>query len=213
MTFRVKGTPCLRVNVQKPGAKDVRRAAAVLKNGGVITLPTDTVYGLAVDPRNSEALRRLYNLKGREHNKPVACLLGSAQQARTLSLETSKEFWRMAKGHWPGDLTLIAKRSPALPAWLTQGMPGIGMRLPQCPWVWALCKAMGSPVAATSANLSGQPTPRSVKAVNLQWGSHVELLIDGEDCPGGTASSVVDCMGSRPRLLRAGKDSAKLGIA
>jgi L-threonylcarbamoyladenylate synthase len=212
MESRVKGTPCLRVDTRRPRAADLRWAAAVLKNGGVITLPTDTVYGLAADPMNPAAVQRLYHLKGRQDNKPVACLLAYRQQALSLSEDLTDEFWRLAKNHWPGDLTLVARRASTVPAWLTRGLPGVGMRWPDCPWVWELCDALGSPLAVTSANRSGHGAEKSSAAVNQQWGARVELLIDGGDCPGGTASSVVDCMGPRPRLLRAGKDASRLGI-
>jgi L-threonylcarbamoyladenylate synthase len=184
----------------------------VLKNGGIITLPTDTVYGLAVDPRNPAAVERLYRLKGRDGNKPLACLLAYRNQALALSSDLNDAFWRLAKGHWPGGLTLVAPRSLTTPAWLTRGMPGIGMRWPDCPWVWALCDALGSPVAASSANLSGRPAETSGREAARQWGSKIDLLVDGGRSSQGIASSVVDCSGASPRLLRAGRDADKLGI-
>ena len=194
----------MRVNPDRPREKDLRLALAVLKNGGVITLPTDTVYGLAVDPFNPQAVERLYRIKGRDEGKPVACLLANAAGARGLVKKVTADYRQLARQHWPGALTLVALRGEKAPEALTRGLPGLGLRVPSSAWARELAEGMGGAIAATSANLSGKAPALDGETANQAFGGRVQLLIDGGPCPGGAASAVVDCTRARMKILRQG---------
>src|SRR5207302_8379940 len=128
----------------------------VISNGGVVAVPTDTVYGLACDPRNPSAIQRLYALKGREPKKPLACLTAYTEQILALSDSVPEAVWKAAKKHWPGALTLVAPKGDWLPKELTAGLGTIGVRYPNCPWIWDLVEEVGFPIAASSATFSGK---------------------------------------------------------
>ncbi len=187
---RIKGTPVLTVDPARPRAEDIRWAAAVIKNGGVLALPTDTVYDLACDPRNPAAIKRLYALKKREPKKPLACLTAYTDQIVALSDNVPEAVWKAAKKHWPGALTLVAPKGPWLPEELTSGMPTIGVRFPNCPWVWDLIEAVGFPIAASSANLSGSAAAVDAKRVIKDWAGKADMIVDGGACVLGRESTV-----------------------
>lgn len=187
---RVKGTPVLTVNTERPRAADIRWAAAVILNGGVVAIPTDTVYGLACDPRNPSAIKRLYALKGREPKKPLACLTAYTEQILALSRDVPEAVWKAAKKHWPGALTLVAPKGDWLPPELTSGMDTIGVRYPRCPWVWDLIEAVEFPIAASSANFSGKPAATEGSGVIRDWAGKIDMIIDGGKCSLGRESTV-----------------------
>jgi len=203
-TRRVNGTPVLGVDARRPRAADVRWAAAVLLNGGVLAVPTDTVYGLACDPRNPAAIQRLYALKGREPKKPLACLTAYTEQILALSDNVPEAVWKAAKRFWPGALTLVAPKGDWLPANLTSGLPSIGVRYPNCPWVWELIEAMEFPIACSSANVSGQPAATEGAGVIRDWAGKIELIVDGGACPVGRESTVAGMQGGALTVFRQG---------
>ena len=201
---RIKGTPVLKVNPLRPRVADIRWAAAVLANGGVVAIPTDTVYGLAADARNPMALKRLYSLKGREARKPLACLIAYREQMMALSSQVPEKAWELSKKHWPGALTLVLPRAAWVPEILTSGMPSIGLRYPDCPLDWELIEALGWPVAATSANFSGSPAAVEGAQVIRDWAGKVDLILDGGRCPRSQESTVAKVSGSTLTILRQG---------
>jgi L-threonylcarbamoyladenylate synthase len=207
---RVKGTPLLRVNPDKPKAADIRWAAAVLLNGGVVAIPTDTVYGLAADARNPSALKRLYSLKGREPRKPLACLIAYREQMLALSGSVPEKAWELGKAHWPGALTLIVPKAPWVPEVLTSGGPSVGLRYPNCAWNWELIEALGWPIAATSANLSGTPAAYEGSKVVADWAGKLDLIVDGGRCKTAVESTVALVSGSKVQVLRQGALDLKL---
>lgn len=202
--LRVKGTLVLKVDPRRPRPADIRLAAAVLKNGGVLAAPTDTVYGLMADARNPSALRLLYALKGREPQKPLACLLARRRQARELSGSVPEAAWELMKKHWPGALTLIVPRADWVREELTSGLPTVGLRQPDCPWIWALVEALGFPVAASSANLSGGRAVVDGAQVVGDWAGKIGLIVDGGLCPLGVESTVAVAGKSGLKVLRQG---------
>ena len=204
MTKRVKGTPVLEVKAGKPRAADIRWAAAVILNGGVVAIPTDTVYGLACDARNPAAIQKIYSLKGREPKKPLACLTAYTEQALALSDNVPEAAWKAAKKHWPGALTLVLPKGPWLPAILTAGMPSIGVRYPKCPWVWELIEAVEFPIAASSANLSGKPAATDGAGVIRDWAGKIDLIVDGGRCSIGRESTVAGVVGNTLKVFRQG---------
>lgn len=186
------------------------RAAAVatLRGGGIVAMPTDTVYGIGVAPGAPDGLARLFAAKDRPLDKAIVLLLSDEDQAATVGVMRPAAR-ALAARFWPGGLTLVLKQAPeaALPAELTGGAATIGVRLPdhECPR--ALARALG-PLPVTSANLSGRPDARDAGGVLDQLGERVDLVLDGGSARGGVPSTVVDCSGDLPRVLRAGAIAA-----
>jgi L-threonylcarbamoyladenylate synthase len=188
------------------------RAEAVraLEAGGVVAIPTDTVYGIAVALSTPGGIERLFAAKSRPPDKAIALLLADAAQAREIG-ELSGPAAALAEAFWPGGLTLVVPRrlDRALPAALTGGAlaPGaiatVGLRVPNHDAPRTLARALG-PLPTTSANRSGEPELRDADAIAAELGDALELILDGGPSIGGPASTVVDCIGERVRIVRAG---------
>ncbi len=204
MPARVKGSQVLKVNPRRPKASDIRLAAAVLKNGGVLAAPTDTVYGLMADARNPSALKALYALKRREPQKPLACLLAYRQQCLALCQDVPDQAWDLMKKHWPGALTLVLPRGPWTRDELSSGLPTVGVRYPDCPWIWELVEALEFPVAASSANLSGSPAATGPQGVLKDWAGRIGLIVDGGPCALKQESTVAGFQNGRITVFRQG---------
>lgn len=179
-------------------------AVAVLRAGGVVALPTDTVYGIAVDLATPGGVERLFAAKRRPPDKGIMLLLATAAQAEDVGVMGSAAR-ALAAAFWPGGLTLIVPQRPgvSLPAALTGGTSTIGVRLPDHPAPRALAAAVG-PIPTTSANRSGSPEGRDATEILDQVGDAIDLVLDGGPAHGGPASTVVDCTRARPRVLRVG---------
>ena len=186
------------------------RAAAVdvLRAGGLVAMPTDTVYGIGVALDAKDGLARLFAAKGRPLDKAIVLLVTDLEQAASVGV-LSPTARALAERFWPGGLTLVlAQASDArLPAVLTAGAATIGVRLPAHDCPRALARVLG-PLPVTSANLSGQPDALDVAGVMAQLGDRVDLILDGGPARGGMPSTVVDCSGDEPRVLRVGAISA-----
>jgi len=182
------------------------RAAAidVLRSGGVVALPTDTVYGIAVALETPGGIERLFHVKHRPPDKGIMLLLGDVAQAGSVGVMTPAAA-ALADACWPGGLTVVVPQRPdvPLPAALTDGTTTIGLRLPDHPAPRALAAALG-PLPTTSANVSGLPEARDAAAIVQQLGLGVDLVLDGGPAHGGPASTVVDCTDVGPRILRVG---------
>jgi L-threonylcarbamoyladenylate synthase len=198
----------LTTKVIETGAADALSAAGqVIRAGGLIAYPTDTVYGLAADFRNADAIENIYAAKDRDSRKPVAILVGSSDQLELVMQELTPGAARLAARFWPGALTLIVPRRSDLPENLSPYMT-IGVRMPNHPWALQLLRELG-PLATTSANLSGQPDAVTAQDVLRYLDGRVDLVLDGGRCPGGVPSTVVDCTSTEPRILREGALTAK----
>ena len=182
------------------------RAAAieVLRAGGIVALPTDTVYGIAVALDTPGGIEALFAAKRRPADKGVVLLLGDAAQAPAIGQWPSSAA-TLAEAFWPGGLTLIVQQRPevALPAALTAGAATIGLRVPDHAAPRALAAALG-PIPTTSANVSGVTEARDAASIVAQLGDAVALVLDGGPAHGGPASTVIDCTVEPPRILRAG---------
>lgn len=174
----------------------------ILQNDGVVVFPTDTVYGLGCLIQRSSSIDRLYQVKERDTAKAIPVLIGDIDHLPRVAAGLGDVARRLAQHFWPGALTLVVPRNPELPANLSH-LPTIGVRMPDHPFALSLLQKAG-PLATTSANLSGRPSPVTAKDVLDQLEGRVEVVIDGGACPGGVPSSVVDCTGAEPRLLREG---------
>jgi L-threonylcarbamoyladenylate synthase len=185
---------------------DAGRAEAirVLQAGGIVALPTDTVYGLAADLRAPGAIGRLFAAKRRPDDRAVVLLLAEASQAGDLAAwpPTAEA---LAAAFWPGALTLILAQGPRtrLPSELTGGRETVGVRLPDHAAPRALAAALG-PLAVSSANLSGLPEASDAAEIRTQLGESIDLILDGGPTGGGPPSTVVDCSGTGSRILREG---------
>lgn len=177
-------------------------ALKVLHSGGLVAFPTDTVYGVAALVHDPQAIDRLYEVKGRDAAKAIPVLIGETQQLAQITLEFNPCARLLAGRFWPGALTLIVPRHPSLPANLSP-LSSVGVRMPDHPFARALLRRCG-PLATTSANLSGQPSPCTAQETLAQLGGRIELVLDGGRCPGGIPSTVVDCTTAQPAILRTG---------
>lgn len=182
------------------------RAAAirVLRDGGIVAVPTDTVYGLAVALDAPDGLERLFEAKRRPADRAIAVLLADVEQAATLGVMTPAAR-ALGEAFWPGGLTLVLARRPELPVpdALTGGRPTIGLRVPDHPAPRAIAAALG-PLPTTSANLSGEPEAGDAAEIEALFGERIDLILDAGPARGGRPSTVVDVSGASPRILREG---------
>lgn len=179
-------------------------AVAVLRAGGIVAVPTDTVYGIAADMALPDAIERLFAAKRRPPEKAVAVLLSDADQAWTLGVPSAAAR-ALAEAFWPGGLTLVLPTRPgvALPRVLAAGAPTIGVRVPDHDAPRAIARALG-PLPTTSANVSGEPDARDAQEIAGRLGGALALVIDGGPIRGGPASTVVDCSVEPPVIRREG---------
>ena len=192
------------ISIDHPDA--LTRALVVLQNNGLIAFPTDTVYGLAAATFSESAIELLFNAKGRDSAKAIAVLVGHVDQLSLLTMGLTVPARRLAERFWPGALTLVVPKHPALPENLSS-YPTVGVRMPDHPFALALLQKVG-PLATTSANLSGGANASSPSEVLAQLDGRFHLLLDGGICPGGIPSTVVDCTQDPPVILRQGAISA-----
>jgi L-threonylcarbamoyladenylate synthase len=178
------------------------RAGELIQSGGVLAFPTDTVYGIGVSAFQAAAVEKIYQVKGRSHLKAIPILLADPEDLRIITPALSLTAERLAEKFWPGALTLVLPLLPSLPGNLAP-TPTIGVRIPDHEDARALLRATG-PLAATSANLSGEPPALTADQVREGLGDRVQLILDGGRAPGGVSSTVVDCCAEKPHLLRKG---------
>jgi L-threonylcarbamoyladenylate synthase len=174
----------------------------VLNHGGLIAFPTDTVYGLAALPFQPQYIERLYVVKGRSSQKAIGILLGNRDHLAQISSGMSPLALCLAEAFWPGPLTLVVRRHPNLPFVLAPD-DTIGVRMPDHPAALALLRQSG-PLAVTSANLSGRENTVTAQEVLEQLSGRIHLVLDGGRVPGGVPSTVVECTGEKPIVLRKG---------
>jgi L-threonylcarbamoyladenylate synthase len=184
----------------------LRRAAAVLQEGGLVAFPTDTVYGLAALPWIPKAVERLYLAKERPADRPIPLLLEKRDllsQVASTPPGFERQLWLLTTRFWPGALTLVLPKTDAVPEAVTRGT-SVAVRVPDLELARRLIGGAGGVLAVTSANLSGQPTSRTAAEVAAGLGERIELIVDGGRCEGGIPSTVLDCTTSPPAILRRG---------
>ncbi len=181
----------------------VEAALKALASGQIVALPTDTVYGLAADPFATGAADRLFRVKRRPREVDLPVLVSGEEQALELATAVPLLARRLMARFWPGALTLVLPRQPDLRADLGTDEATVGVRCPDHPVPIALCRAHG-PLATTSANRHGEPTPPTAPEVASVFGDSVSVVLDGGPCE-GAPSTVVDCTGTEPKLLREGR--------
>ncbi len=190
-------------------ADALTRAVEALRRGKVIAFPTDTVYGVGAHAFLPEAVARLYAVKERPVHLPIPLLLPAAAALERVCVSIPPLAWRLAERFWPGGLSLVLPRAPLIPDIVTAGGETVAVRVPDHALVRELCRRLGAPLAATSANRHGQPAPVTAEEAAAQLGGRIPLLLDGGPCPGGVASTVLDLTVSPPRILRPGPVTAE----
>jgi L-threonylcarbamoyladenylate synthase len=186
-------------------ATPIREAVAVLKRGGLVAFPTETVYGLGADASNPAAVARIYEVKGRPAGHPVIVHIGDAGQLERWAREVPEAARKLAARFWPGPLTLVLKRAPGVGDGLTGGQDTIGIRVPGHPVALELLRRFGGGIAAPSANKFGRISPTTAAHVREDLGDEVDLILDGGPCEIGIESTIVDLSRERPVLLRPGR--------
>lgn len=182
-------------------------ALEILKNGGVIAFATDTVYGLGALVHDEKAVALLYEVKERPSEKSIPILIGDFAQGTQVASSVPQMAEKLAKQFWPGPLTMILPRHPSIPDAVTT-LPTVGVRIPALNAARALLRLTG-PMAVTSANISGQNSPSTAAEVEQQLGGRIPLILDGGTTPGGIPSTLVDCTGDQPVILREGPVSLR----
>lgn len=177
-------------------------ALEILNRGGLVAFPTDTVYGVGGGAFSAQAIESIYAAKDRPREKPIPILLGEVNDIEQVSMLPDPLVWRLVERFWPGPLTVVLPAKPSLPSQLSP-FPTVGVRVPDYEAVRALLRGSG-PLAATSANISGQKSPQTAQEVLEQLGGRIALILDGGVTPGGEASTVLDCTSPTWKILRAG---------
>lgn len=188
--------------IEQSNSQSEELALEILQAGGVIAIPTDTVYGIACLVNKRISIRRLYAIKEREHAKAIPVLIGTLEQTSNVASIFPPAACALSQHFWPGALTLVVNKHPDLPFELT-GYPTVGIRMPDHKWLRSLIQSCG-PLAATSANISNQPSLSNAQAVLEELEGRVDLLIDGGTCAGGIPSTVIDCTVFPVKVLREG---------
>ncbi len=182
----------------------IRQAVDILKRGGIVAFPTDTVYGLGASALDEEAVARVYEAKGRPRHLALPLLLADISQIAAVARPVPEIAWRLAERFLPGGLTLVLHKASSVSTVVSGGGEKIAVRVPNHPVPIALIEGLGVPITGTSANLTGSPSPATAEEVRQQMGDRVDLVIDGGRCPGGMDSTVLDLTGETPRILREG---------
>jgi L-threonylcarbamoyladenylate synthase len=192
------------VDPVRPNPAAIIDAAATLAKGGAVAIPTDTLYGLAVDPWNPTAVARAFAIKGRDEERALPLIAADVSQVRRCLGELNPVATRLADRFWPGPLTLVMRAPDHLAPAVTAGGRTVGVRVPAHAVARALCAAFGRPITATSANVSGESPTADPDEVADRLGNGVDMLIDSGTTPGGPPSTIVDVTQADPRLIRAG---------
>lgn len=183
---------------------EIEAAAEMVLRGGVVAFPTDTVYGIGCHFQIEEAAERIYDIKGRAKDKPLQLILPHVSDVRLVARDIPDIFWRLAESLLPGGLTLILTKADSVPSSITSGGETVAVRVPNSPIVRSLALAVGVPLAATSANLSGMPSPTTAQEVREQLGDRVDMIIDGGPTDLGKESTILDLTSRPPAILREG---------
>jgi L-threonylcarbamoyladenylate synthase len=188
----------------RPEPPDITAAAEVLKRGGLVAFPTETVYGLGADARSSDAVRKIFAAKGRPSEHPLIVHVANEEIARRYAAHWPAAASVLAQKFWPGPLTLVVRKLPIIASEATAGRDTVGLRVPNHPIALALLKAFGGPVAAPSANRWGRVSPTTADHVRSELGETVDYLLDGGPCSVGIESTVLDLTVTPPAILRPG---------
>ncbi|HWQ95543.1 MAG TPA: L-threonylcarbamoyladenylate synthase [Gammaproteobacteria bacterium] len=190
--------------------EDVARAAEILRSGGVVAFPTETVYGLGADALNPQAVARVFAIKRRPPDHPLIVHLPDVSYLKDWACDIPRAAYRLAEKFWPGPLTLVLKRAAIVPDSVTGGQDSVGLRVPGHPVALALLEKFGGAVAAPSANRFGHVSPTRAEHVREELGSEADMILDGGPCRVGLESTIVSLLDARPLILRPGAISRSM---
>ena len=196
-------TNVIKVDRWNPDAEVMRRGASILREGGLVVFPTETVYGLGANGLAPDAVKKIFLAKGRPSDNPLILHLADAKNAEKFA-EIDARASKVMTAFWPGPLTIVLRARPNVPAEVTAGLPTVALRVPDHPVALALIGAAGCPVAAPSANRSGRPSPTDAEAAASDLGNAVDLVLDAGRVDIGLESTVIDLTGHKALLLRPG---------
>jgi len=191
-------------NISSGVQSQIERGVDILKQGGVIAFPTETIYGLGVSIAIPAAADRIYRIKGRAQTKALSLVLSRVSQVDDVALNFPDLARRLADNFWPGPLTLVVFKSKLVPDTITSGGHTVAIRVSPHPVAVAIVDKLGIPITGTSANRSGKPSPVTADQVRDQLGDTVDYIIDGGQCPGGIESTIIDVTKDIPVILREG---------
>jgi L-threonylcarbamoyladenylate synthase len=192
------GNPAVSIQQQ------VEQAITILKQGGIVACPTDTVYGVVAAINIEPAVERIYRIKGRPRSQALPILLADKSQISEVAKVVPLLARRLADKFWPGALTMVLLKAESVPDIVTGGGKTVAVRMANHPMPVAITRVLGVPIVGTSANLSGHPSALTAEEVRAQIGDRVDMIIDGGRCPGGIESTIVDLSGQTPLILRQG---------
>jgi len=196
-------TPIVEIDPIHP-EKAFSRCREVIHAGGVIVYPTDTLYGLGADPKNPDAVRKLFTIKCRQADQPILLLIKDANEVRDWAADITPRAEGLMKKFWPGPLTLVFKAKPEVMAELTGGAGTIGLRVPGNTLTRQLLASLGIALTGTSANITGKPGPRTAQEAAEAIGGMVDMVLDGGRTEGDNPSTVVDVSADEPMMIREG---------
>ena len=188
----------------KADAAGIALAAKLLRQGELVALPTETVYGIAADARNGGAVAKIFVAKGRPQDNPLIVHICGMEMLNGLVSEVSERAKLLAAAFWPGPLTMVMPRGPEVAPECCAGLDTVGIRMPSHPVVQAVIRESGCAFAAPSANLSGSPSPTTAEDVRADMQGRLPIILDGGPCEFGVESTVVSIVGEKPLLLRPG---------
>ncbi len=183
---------------------DIAKAGEILRNGGLVAIPTETVYGLAANALDGQAVSKIFKAKGRPQDNPLIVHISELSQWNSLVREIPPQAMALAEAYWPGPLTIILPKSDIIPDEVSAGLDTVAVRFPSMRTTRKIINAAGVPLAAPSANLSGSPSPTCAKHTMSDMNGRIDAVLDGGDCNFGVESTVVTLVGAVPRLLRPG---------
>ena len=184
--------------------KDIGKAAQILRSGGLVGIPTETVYGLGANGLDRLAVRSIFQAKGRPQDNPLILHIPDPSWLELYCRDIPETAWKLARRFWPGPLTMVLRRDPVVPDEVTAGLDTVGMRCPAHELCRAVIEAAGVPVAAPSGNTSGRPSPTSVADMLEDMNGKIDAILDGGNCQVGVESIIIDMTADPPRLLRPG---------
>lgn len=193
----------LKIDTQAD-SQNIEAAAGILKNGGLVAIPTETVYGLAANALDGKAVAKIFEAKGRPQDNPLIVHIAAFQELDALVTKVPPEAVKLADAFWPGPLTIVLPKSSAVPPEVSAGLDTVAVRMPSHPVALRIIQAAGVPLAAPSANTSGSPSPTSAQHVLSDLDGKIDAVVDGGRCTVGVESTVLSLTGETPRILRPG---------
>lgn len=196
----------LKIDPESPAPEIILEAVQILKKGGLVVFPTETVYGLAANALDPKAIKKIFKVKGRPENKPLIILIAKLEDLPLVAEDIPKEAYTLAEKFWPGPLTLVLKTSDIIPEEITAGGGTVAVRFSSHPVALALTAELGSPITASSANLSSKPSHKTVDGIlkDFKNSKEIELILDAGETPIGKPSTILDLTKHPPIILREG---------